>query len=211
MEVNSGLVDTAALRLHRRIKLASKKYFPPSFYFQRYPGNLFFLAIVYASVIIYICTPFLLFIYSSHMTQLLNPNREAWKIMTFFSCYCYYKTLFHVVLLRWHREMCLIVMNIECVSKSCLAPQASFSSQWTVTQVWKSWSVIVADLHKSTVYPVAFHHPWHGWLSRDLDSAVTLTSFTKVTTHFCPLKTWVGDQGQWEWFLPTFLFSCYVY
>lgn len=138
MEVNSGLVDTAALRLHRRIKLASKKYFPPSFYFQRYPGNLFFLAIVYASVIIYICTPFLLFIYSSHMTQLLNPNREAWKIMTFFSRYCYYKTLFHVVLLRWHREMCLIVMNIECVSKSCLAPQASFSSQWTVTQVWKS-------------------------------------------------------------------------
>lgn len=47
--------------------------------------------------------------------------------MTFFSFYCYYETLFHVVLLRRHREMHHIVMNLEHVSESCLAPRASFT------------------------------------------------------------------------------------
>lgn len=70
--MNGIPADTAALRLHKRIKLASEKYFPPNFYVQNYPGNLFLLAIVYASVIVYIHTLFLLFTYFSQMTQLLN-------------------------------------------------------------------------------------------------------------------------------------------
>ena len=37
VEVNSGLVDTVALRLHRRIKLASKKIFPTKLLFPALP------------------------------------------------------------------------------------------------------------------------------------------------------------------------------
>lgn len=96
---------------------------------------------------------YLLFSYDT-VIKLIILNHEAWKIMTFFSTYCYYKTLFHVVLLRWHREMRLVVRNLEHVGKSCLALRASCSPwrRWVVmvgTQVWKKWWMTVADLCES--------------------------------------------------------------
>lgn len=138
MELNSALVSTAALRFHRRIKLASPKYFPLSFYFQHYLGNLFFFSCNCIYFREHMCPhPFpslyLLFSYDT-LIKLIILNHEAWKIMTFFSIYCYYEASFCVVLLRRHCEMHLGVRSFEHVGKSCLTLRASFSPQgrWVV-------------------------------------------------------------------------------
>ena len=46
------------------------------------------------------------------------------EIMTFLSLYCYYKTLFHVVLLRCHGEIHYIIMNLEMCQQILLSSQS---------------------------------------------------------------------------------------
>lgn len=128
MEINSAPAGPAALRLHRRNKLASKKHFPPHFISSTILVICFSLQL-YALQWSCISTPlpslYLLFSYDP-VIQLIILSHGAWKIMTFFSlCRCY-KTWLHVVLLRWHREMRRRVVHLERVSKFCLAPGANF-------------------------------------------------------------------------------------
>lgn len=131
------------------------------------------------------------------------------KLWPVFSSYCYYKTLFHAVLLRWHREMHLVVMNSAHVSTSCLAPRASFSPHQGWVPFWgtdleglmndSSWSLQAScascvGMKRTVTFP-----PSSEWLSCDLVCAI------KFVPSFCPLRTRVGVKG--DGFLPTFLFS----